>query len=175
MSFYDFFCHTIGDHRNAIATVKEEIMTSPNQTSNQPEDNNNPSETNAIQVSERNNTLVEENMPYAEERVKQETKQLIEAITRKAQLETQKVGEFAQDNYLEAIRNVRGEIEKLNFDPERVEEAIKLTQMDAEKNWESLVKEVEDFGNRLNEAAQAAWAILTGSTSHSDDSSQSKS
>lgn len=121
----------------------------------------NVSANNSIEISNRTNSLVEQNMPHADESVRQETKQLIEAITRKAQSEAQKAGEFAQENYLAAVRDIRTEIEQFNFDPERIEESIKLVQMDAEKNWESLVSEVENFGNRLNEAAQAAWSILT--------------
>ena len=133
--------------------------------------------TSSIQVSDRTDSLVEQNLPDAPESVRTETKQLIEAITRKAQSETQKAGEFAQENYLETVRNLRSEVEKLDFDPERIEESIKLVQMDAEKNWESLVAEFESFGNRLNEAAQAAWSILTtphhASSEDQSDSSQS--
>jgi len=148
-------------------------MTEPNNTNDQSNETD-VSQGSSIEVSDRTNSLVDQNMPEASDQVRQETKQLIEAITRKAQSETQKAGEFAQENYLEAVRNIRTEIEKLNLDPERVEESIKLVQMDAEKNWESLVKEFEDFGNRLNEAAQAAWSILTASDDDSDSSSQSK-
>lgn len=150
--------------------------TDPNNQAQTTTENNVP-ETSSIEVSERTNALVDQNLPDAPEAVKNETKELIEAITRKAQSETQKAGEFAKDNYLEAVRNVRTEVEKLNFDPERIEESIKLVQMDAEKNWESLVKEFESFGNRLNEAAQAAWSILTAphhsTTDDRSDSSQS--
>ena len=131
-------------------------MTEPTQSTNNPQNT-------SIEVSERTNSLVNQNLSDASESAREETKQLIEAITRKAQSETRKAGEFAQENYLEAVRNARAEIEKLNFDPERVEESIRLIQKDAEENWESLVKEVEDFGNRVNEAAQTAWSILTGS------------
>lgn len=148
-------------------------MTEPTNTNDQSNETN-VSQSSSIEVSDRTNSLVDQNMPDASDQVRQETKQLIEAITRKAQSETQKAGEFAQENYLEAVRNIRTEIEKLNLDPERVEESIKLVQMDAEKNWESLVKEFEDFGNRLNEAAQAAWSILTASDDDSGSSSQSK-
>lgn len=138
-------------------------MTDPNQS---------PNESSSIEISERTNSLVNRNMGDASESAREETKQLIEAITRKAQSETHKAGEFVQENYLEAVRNARAEIEKLNFDPERVEESIRLIQKDAEENWDSLVKEVEDFGNRINEAAQTAWSILTGSN-HDSGSSQS--
>ncbi|MFP4134951.1 MAG: hypothetical protein ACOC1Z_05870 [Cyanobacteriota bacterium] len=145
-------------------------MTEPTQSSQQ----NNTPESSSIEISERTNSLVNQNMANASESVREETKQLIEAITRKAQSETQKAGEFVQENYLEAVRNARIEIEKLNFDPERVEESIRLIQKDAEENWESLVKEVEEFGNRVNEAANAAWSILTGSDrNNGSNSSQS--
>jgi len=147
-------------------------MTDPNNTSNQTNETN-VSENRSIEISDRTNSLVEQNLPNESDTVRQETKELIEAITRKAQSETQKAGEFAQENYLEAVRNLRSEIEQLNFDPERIEESIRLIQMDAEKNWESLVQEFESFGNRLNEAAQAAWSILTAPNNHSNDRSNS--
>lgn len=144
---------------------------SDDQTNEQPTPETNVSVDSSIEISDRTHSLVEQNMPHADETVRLETKQLIEAITRKAQSEAQKAGEFAQENYLAAVRDLRTEIEKLNFDPERIEESIKLVQMDAEKNWESLVKEFEGFGNRLNEAAQAAWAILTAPHEPTDDNS----
>lgn len=143
-------------------------MTDPNNISNQTNQEN-----SSIEISDRTNSLVEQNLPNESDTVRQETKELIEAITRKAQSETQKAGEIAQENYLEAVRNLRSEVEKLNFDPERIEESIKLIQMDAEKNWEAVVKEFESFGNRLNEAAQAAWSILTAPHEHPNDRSDS--
>lgn len=147
-------------------------MTDPTNTSDQTNQTN-PSENRSIEISERTNSLVEQNLPNESNVVRQETKELIEAITRKAQSETQKAGEFAQENYLEAVRNLRSEVEKLNFDPERIEESIKLIQMDAEKNWEAVAQEFESFGNRLNEAAQAAWSILTAPQGPPNDRSNS--
>ena len=138
-------------------------MTEQTQSSNIPQ-------SSSIEVSERTNSLVNQNLSDASEPVREETKQLIEAITRKAQSETHKAGEFAKENYLEEVRKARTEIEQLNFDPERVEESIRLIQKDAEENWESLVREVEDFGNRLNEAATTAWSILTGADKDSGSS-----
>ncbi|MBD0361508.1 MAG: hypothetical protein ICV55_01765, partial [Coleofasciculus sp. C3-bin4] len=46
-------------------------------------------------------------------------------------------------------------------DKERIEYSFKLLQMDAEKNWESILKEVSSFGDRLADAAKAAWDALT--------------
>ncbi len=140
-------------------------MTEPTNTSHQTNENTVP-QNSSIEISDRTESLVEQNMPEASQAVREETKELIEAITRKAQSEVQKAGEYAQETYLEAVRNLRSEVEQLNFDPERIEESIKLIQMDAEKNWESLVQDIESFGNRLNEAAQAAWSILTSPDHH---------
>jgi len=47
------------------------------------------------------------------------------------------------------------------FDKEQIEYSFKLLQMDAEKNWESILKEVSTFGDRLADAAKAAWDALT--------------
>jgi hypothetical protein len=47
------------------------------------------------------------------------------------------------------------------FDKDQIEYSFKLLQMDAEKNWESIVKEVASFGDRLADAAKAAWDALT--------------
>lgn len=127
------------------------------------EPDNVPRQRAIVEVSPRTKALVEENMPPdAEEQVKRETEELVEVAVRKAQAEATKAGEFARENYLEAIRNIRTELESSQlFDPERIEYSFKLMQMDAEQNWDAIVKEVTDFGERLNEAAAAAWAILT--------------
>jgi hypothetical protein len=91
-----------------------------------------------------------------------ETVALIDAIKRKAQAETQRVGEFSREQYLDAIRKARAEVEASHlFDPDRIAESIQAIQEEVEKNWEGLVKEITDFGDRLNDAAQAAWEKLT--------------
>jgi len=121
-----------------------------------------PQEQAPIQVSHRTDRLVEQNMPEATEQARAETKKLIETATRKAQSEAQKAGELALDNYLEAVRRTRQEIESAElFDPERIEQSFQLLQQDAQQNWESLVQEFNEFGDRFNEAAHAAWEALT--------------
>jgi hypothetical protein len=54
------------------------------------------------------------------------------------------------------------------FDPERVEYTIKLMQMDAENNWENMVKQFNEMGERLNDAAQAAWTALTAPKTYTE-------
>lgn len=93
--------------------------------------------------------------------LRQETIALIEAIRTKAQSETHKLGEFTRQNYLDAVRKTRAEVEKLNLEPAEIESAFKQIQTEVEKNWEGLVKQVHSVGDRLQEAAKAAWETLT--------------
>ncbi|NEQ24899.1 MAG: hypothetical protein F6K28_38545 [Microcoleus sp. SIO2G3] len=107
-------------------------------------------------------SLVKQEMPNASEQVQNETIALIEAIKKRAQSEAQGAGEVTRDAYLTAVRQIREVIEQDKlFDKEQIEYSFKLLQMDAEKNWESIVKEVASFGDRLADAAQAAWDALT--------------
>jgi hypothetical protein len=115
-----------------------------------------------IEYSPETNALVEQNMPNESDELKQETKALIEAIKRRAQMEAQGAGELTRDTYLNAVRQVRESIEQNQiFDPERIEYNFKLMQMDAQKNWELLLKEVSMLGDRFSDAAKAAWDVFT--------------
>ena len=138
------------------------------------EESNIPAEKAIVEVSPETKALVEKEMSQESNEIKNETMALIEAIRTKAQSETQKAGEFTKEKYLEAIHTLRDDIEKLEFKPERIEESFRLLQEDAEKNWDSLAKQVSDLEARLNEAAQAAWEKLTASSSQ-QDSNDSKS
>ena len=69
-----------------------------------------------------------------------ETMALIEAIRTKASSETKKAGEFTREKYLETVRSLRTEIEKLEFKPEEVEQSFQHIQEEAEKNWESITR-----------------------------------
>jgi len=115
-----------------------------------------------VEYSAETNALVDQNMPHESDAVKQETKALIEAIKRRAQSEAKGAGELTRDTYLTAVRQARETIEQNKiFDPDRIEYSFKLMQMDAEKNWDSLLKEVSSLGDRLSDAAKAAWDALT--------------
>ncbi|MBD0301016.1 MAG: hypothetical protein ICV85_02225 [Tolypothrix sp. T3-bin4] len=106
--------------------------------------------------------LVKQEMPNASEDVQNETMKLIEAIKMRAQSEAKGAGDLPRDTYLTAVRQVREAIEQDKlFDKERIEYSFKLLQMDAEKNWESIMKEVSSLGDRLADAAKAAWDALT--------------
>ncbi|MFW6358216.1 MAG: hypothetical protein ACOC0N_03235 [Chroococcales cyanobacterium] len=144
-------------------------MTDPRPTMPQDQALVNPEDT-PQQVSPYTREVVSRNLPAnTTAEVRNETMALFEAIQRKAQVEMHKMqteaeraSTTARDQYLEAVRNARSEVEKLNvFDTDRIEYTIKLMQMDAEKNWENLVKDFNEFGDRLQDAASAAWTALT--------------
>jgi benzoyl-CoA reductase/2-hydroxyglutaryl-CoA dehydratase subunit BcrC/BadD/HgdB len=124
-------------------------------------ESNLPKESSLVEVSEETKALVESEMPNETNEIKQETMALIEAIKTKAQSETQKAGEFTREKYLEAIRSVREEVEKMNFNPDRISDSMRLMQKEIEKDWDALVKQVAELGDRLNDAAKAAWDALT--------------
>ena len=121
-----------------------------------------PEERALVEYDPEMRTLVRQEMPNASEQVQNETMALIEAIKKRAQSEAQGAGEVTRDAYLTAVRQIREVIEQDKlFDKEQIEYSLKLLQMDAEKNWESIIKEVASFGDRLADAAKAAWDALT--------------
>jgi len=121
-----------------------------------------PEERALVEYDPEMRTLVRQEMPNASEQVQNETMALIEAIKKRAQSEAQGAGEVTRDAYLTAVRQIREVIEQDKlFDKEQIEYSFKLLQMDAEKNWESIIKEVASFGDRLADAAKAAWDALT--------------
>jgi len=92
----------------------------------------------------------------------QETQELMEAIKRLAQSEMEAAGEFTRDSYIQAVKQARETIERIRLiDPDKIEETGKKIEKDIETNWETTVKEVQDFGDRLVKAGQAAWDVLT--------------
>jgi hypothetical protein len=93
--------------------------------------------------------------------IQRETKALIDAITHRAQAEAHSAGEFTRETYLKVVRQAREAIEQNQlFKPEELERSIDSIQKEAEKNWNALVSEVHELGDRLSEAARAAWEKL---------------
>jgi len=123
----------------------------------------NQSDTSAIvEVSPETDALVESEMAGESEKLKEETKALVEAVRKRAQADAQSAGDFTRDAYLNAVRQLRESVEQNKlFDSEQVERSFEMVQQEAEKNWNAIVKEVTEFGDRLSEAAKAAWDILT--------------
>ncbi|GAB4135125.1 MAG: hypothetical protein Fur0046_07600 [Cyanobacteria bacterium J069] len=93
--------------------------------------------------------------------IQRETKALIDAITHRAQAEAHSAGEFTRETYLKVVRQAREAVEQNQlFKPDELEQSIDSIQKEAEKNWNALVTEVNELGDRLSEAAKAAWEKL---------------
>ncbi|MBW4575925.1 MAG: hypothetical protein KME08_11645 [Aphanothece sp. CMT-3BRIN-NPC111] len=125
-------------------------------------DPNIPKESIVVEISQETNDLVEREMSGETDELKRETKALIDALKKRAQSEAQSAGHLTRDAYLNAVRQARETIEQHKLvDPDRIAYSMKLIQMEAEKNWESVTKEVLTLGDRLADAAKAAWEALT--------------
>lgn len=118
-------------------------------------------ETTIVTISPETSALVEQEMAGESQQIKQETKALVEAIKKRAQSEIDNAQTLTRDAYLKSVRSAREAIEKNQLlEPERIEHSIEIIQKDAQENWQKIVDEISDLGDRLHEAAQKAWDIL---------------
>ena len=123
-------------------------------------------ETDIVHVSPETDALVEQEMDGQDEQIKAETKALVEAIRKRAQSEIDNAQTLTKDAYLTAVRNAKEAVENNKLlDPKRIEHSVEMIQTDAEQNWQKTVDEISALGDRLQEAAQAAWDILMGNDS----------
>jgi hypothetical protein len=120
--------------------------------------NNNIESSAIVEVNSQTSDMVEMEMLEETDEVKQETKALIEAIKNRAQAEATSAGTLTRDTYLNAVRQAREAIEgeKL-IERDRLENAWKTIQEEAEKNWDSVFKDFTTLGDRFQNAAKAAW------------------
>jgi hypothetical protein len=124
-------------------------------------EDNSPATPVVAEVSPETDAMVEREMPDATDEVREATKNLVEAIKKRAQAELQTAGIFTRESYLTAVRQAQEAIEQNRLiDPDQINQSIELIQKEAEKNWNSVVAEIESFGTRLSEAAKAAWEKL---------------
>jgi gas vesicle protein len=115
-----------------------------------------------IVISPETDALVEQEMTGQNADLKEETKALIEAIKKRAQSEIQTAQDLTREGYLSAVRQAREAIEQTQLiDPDRIEHSVQLIQEEAQKNWQSIMDEIQNLGDRLSEAAKAAWNALT--------------
>ena len=126
----------------------------------------NTTETDIVKVSPETDALVEQEMKGQDEQIKDETKALVEAMRKRAQSEIENAQTITQDAYLSAVRTAREALEQNELlNPKRIEYSAEMIQRDVEKNWQKTVDEITALGDRLQEAAQAAWDILMGQDS----------
>ncbi|MBF2074838.1 MAG: hypothetical protein IGS50_13900 [Synechococcales cyanobacterium C42_A2020_086] len=134
----------------------------------------NPESESQVAVSPETDALVEQEMAGQDVDLKRETKALIEAIKKRAQSEIQAARDLTREAYLAAVRRARESIEETKLiDPDRLEQSVQLIQQEAQKNWQSIADEIPRWGDRLTEAAKAAWTVLTQSQQSQSDNSDS--
>ena len=93
-----------------------------------------------------------------------ETEALLEAIQNLVKVELQTAAEINRDAYTEAVKNVRERIEQIRLiDKDQIESSFKQFETDAESNFQGIVKDLSDLGERLTKATQAFWDVLTAS------------
>jgi hypothetical protein len=115
-----------------------------------------------VEVSPQTTQMVESQMVGESQDVKDETAALIEALKRRAQAEAQSAGTLTRETYLSAVRQAREAIEQNQLiERAQIENAFEMVQNEATKNFESIIAEVQELGDRLQAAAQAAWDVLT--------------
>ncbi len=113
-------------------------------------------------ITPQTNALVESEMAGESEDVKSETKALIDAIKKRAQVEAQSAGILTREAYLNAVKRARTTIEENKLiERDRIEHSFEMVQREAEKNFSSALKEVSEIGDRLTDAAKAAWDVMT--------------
>ena len=128
-----------------------------------------------VEVTPETEALTDNGKAGPASEVKSETKALVDAIKKRAQTEAQSAGDFTRDTYLNAVRQAREAIEQHKiFDPDKIEESIQQIQQEAEKNWQSVVNEVTTLGDRLADAAKAAWTVLTAPKSEDNPDGKSE-
>jgi hypothetical protein len=94
-------------------------------------------ENSIVPVSPETNALVEKEMAGESDKIKEETKALVEAIKKRAQSEIENAQTLTQDAYLKAVRTARESIENNKLlDPKRIEHSVEIIQKEAQENWQ---------------------------------------
>jgi hypothetical protein len=127
--------------------------------------NNNTESSAIVEVNSQTHDIIETEMAGETDELKQATRDLLEAIKKRAQAEAESAGTLTRDTYLNAVRQVREAIEgeKL-IEKDKLEDAWKTIQSEAEKNWNAMFQDIENVGDRITEvqhrfedAVQAFW------------------
>jgi len=133
------------------------------------------------QSSPRTEALVKQKMPNESDEVQKATVELIDALKRRAMSSAKAAGDWTQESYLQAVEQAKQSIAQTQELGEtyrsKLNDSVELIQEEAQSNWETLQQEIDEFGDRISEAADAAWSILTrsntGTSSTDTESGQS--
>jgi hypothetical protein len=111
-----------------------------------------------IEIAPQTNEMVDKEMINETDELKRETKELIEALKRRAKAEAESAGTLTRETYLNAVRRAKETIESDRIiERDRIEDSLQSIQQEAEKNWHQLVKQFTELGLRFQDAGKAAW------------------
>jgi hypothetical protein len=120
--------------------------------------NSNDDNIEVVVVRPATDEMLETAMVGETDELKRETKALIDAIKNRAQTEAQSAGTLTRETYLSAVRQAREAIERDKLiERDRIERSWATVQQEAENNWHLLMKEITEFGDRVQAAGKAAW------------------
>jgi|GEM_PF-815116 signal recognition particle GTPase len=113
----------------------------------------------------QNKSIAQEKVDTAVKLIKQEADKnwaVMDAIKSRALAQVQGAGKLTRTAYLDAVAKARKAVaENQLIEPDRIEEAVKQIQRQADKNWHGITHEFESFGQRIQETAKTAWHTLT--------------
>ncbi|PSN17058.1 hypothetical protein C7271_19705 [filamentous cyanobacterium CCP5] len=132
--------------------------------------------TEIMAVSDETKALVEKNMPNESDQVKQKFGELVEAIKQQATQEVESAESMSKEAYVEAVEQAQATLKRAQdffYQQEQtLETNVNQVRDEATQQWEKIVADMQDMGNRVERAVNAAWTILTEPTD-SDQSGQS--
>lgn len=118
-----------------------------------------------IEISPETQAIVEQKMPHASDDVKQKTMELMEAIKQRVQADLKAADDWSNEAYLKAVHSVQQDLVKAKdlsakYEAE-LKQSVQLLEDEAQQHWYSLTEQANRCGDRLKQAADSAWAILT--------------
>jgi hypothetical protein len=114
-----------------------------------------------VHISRATDDMVEREFAAESDEIKDALKQLIEAVKHRAQTEAQSAGDVTKEAYLAALAKTRKLMADkqidLPLDRAQIDKSIGLIEVEARKNWQSVVKEARQIGKKLSRMARSAW------------------
>ncbi len=116
-------------------------------------------------ISEATKALVEQKIPEQPDEIKQKMGELVELIKKQAESELEAAEATTREAYINAIANAKTTLKQTETffaeQEQTLQQKIQELNSQADREWESLVADVKNMGNRIDNAINAAWKALT--------------
>jgi hypothetical protein len=115
-----------------------------------------------LPVSPETYAIVKRDFAHEPDEVKDALAQLIEAVKRRARTEALSAGTNTKEAYLAALDKTRQmmaekNIEVPKLDRVKLDRAIDAIEIEARKNWKSVLREARSLSSKVSAAARSAW------------------